>query len=711
MKREVKSIIYIKLLLLVLVSSSVFLIAVLYSQPKNISLTSNVISDFDSSLLSYYPLDTNTNDLVGGNNGLNTGATQSSNGYYNRSYNFNGLSSYISVSNLNFDKNQFTVSAWILSANSSLSQGIVEFTRSTTGNGNIYRRGLLIGGLGRPNIVYSNGNARRVTDTIDIRDGQWHHLVASYNGTDPAVYIDGSQKTLDAEAVVVNGENPLQLRIGKTLSNASGTEFFNGTIDDVRIYDRALTSDEVLELYNYEILNCIDTDVNLTYSDGKNYYLLGNTNVTRNGHAWGSNTDQCVTTTTLKEFFCSSGNFSTIDYSCPSGYSCSNGACKPNSGNQTCTQTSDCGSKSNSLVCYTGSVYNQTITPSCSGGSCNSLNITRVLNKSCSYGCNPTTVTCLSQTQSQTCLDTDSGTDGFGASAFGLYDKGNVSVLNSTSSTTSYYLDSCSNSTAVLEWFCDSSGNVDNVTYNCPAGCSSEACVSNQNYPDEMCDDSDNGKNYTFSGVVDYTLDLTDSSFPDECEQNYVVEYFCSNDNYVDFVKQSCGSTKICSNGKCIPLSNNQTNGNVNISLECTDGTSSCDGTYYVYCANGQWLDTQQIPGQCGFQTNTSGNNLQGRLNNVSSNSEQGSKWLFYLLIILIILIIIGVISVIAFYIIKRKNKSQNTKSPSSKSSTSGPKSPPFPPSSGNSSQMPPVRKGFASLRLPTNVQKPVSKP
>lgn len=709
MKRDVKSIIYIKLLLLVLVSSSVFLIAFLYTQPKNISLTSNVISDFDSSLLSYYPLDTNTNDLVGGNNGLNNGASQSSNGYYNGSYQFNGVTSYIGVSSTNsLNINQYTASTWIKTSSEQGRMSIVEFTKSSTNGNN--RRGVAISGnnnLGKP-IVYYGNNKMKTGNSGDLRDGNWHHIAVMYDGTSPLIYVDGNVVSLGAEETTHSGSFSSQLKIGNSLT-AQENSFFNGIIDDVRIYGRALTSSEVLELYNYEIFNCIDTDVNATQADGKNYFLLGNTNVSKNGHLFVSSLDKCDTDLVmLEEVFCLNGKSYIEEYNCVNG--CQNGVCLPLSSGQQCTLDSQCGSLNNSLVCYTGNIYNQTITPSCSGGSCDSSNITRVLNKSCSYGCNPTTITCLSQTQSQTCLDSDSGTDGFGASAFGLYDKGNVSLLNSSSSTTSYYLDSCSNSTAVLEWFCDSLGDVYNVTYNCPAGCSNEACVSNQNYPDEICDDSDNGKNYTYSGVVDYTLDLTDLSFPDECEQNQVIEYFCSNDNYVDFVKQSCGSTKICSNGKCISLSNNQTNGNVNISLECTDGESTCDGTYYVYCANGQWLDAQQIPGQCDYQSSTLGNNLQGRLDNAGSSPEQGSKWLFYLLVILVILIIIGVISVITFYIIKRKNKSQNTKSPSSKSSTSGPKSPPFPPSSGNSSQMPPVRKGFASLRLPTNVQKPVSK-
>jgi len=166
----------------------------------------------------------------------------------------------------------------------------------------------------------------------------------------------GNLISLGAEASTSSGTYDNAIAIGSNLVYGYG-DYFNGTIDEARIYNRALSASEVLELYNYEILNCIDTDVNLTYSDGKNYYLLGNTNVTRNGHLWSSNTDQCPTNTKVKEFFCSNGNFNSIDYDCPTDYSCQSGACIKNINGSACTQNSECGSKSNSLVCYTGNIF------------------------------------------------------------------------------------------------------------------------------------------------------------------------------------------------------------------------------------------------------------------------------------------------------------------------------------------------------------------
>ncbi|MBS3066750.1 hypothetical protein J4205_02900 [Candidatus Pacearchaeota archaeon] len=152
MKREVRSIIYIKLLLLILVSSSVFLIAIFFSQPRNINITANAVSDFNNNLISYYTLDNNANDIIGINNGTISGATQNQNGVYNRSYQFDGVNDYIGVSSANsLNINKYTASVWVKTSSEQGRMTIVEFTKSSANGNN--RRGIAISGnnnLGKP---------------------------------------------------------------------------------------------------------------------------------------------------------------------------------------------------------------------------------------------------------------------------------------------------------------------------------------------------------------------------------------------------------------------------------------------------------------------------------------------------------------------------------------------------------------------------------
>ena len=452
---------------------------------------------------------------------------------------------------------------------------------------------------------------------------------------------------------------------------------------------------------------CVDSDIGPA-----NYTTLG-TAVNKTGSIISiNNTDVCYNSSALIEQYCNDVTKEVLNQTITCQNNCLNGICL----GAACTPAnaaSVCGITTSKLTCYNNTgLYNITTVPSCTTNSC--LNTTSyVLNKTCSAGngCSQLNLECNTnpQPQSNSCADSDSGTNGFGARALGLYDTGNISVLNSSSGATNLYFDSCFNTTSVLEWFCDTTGDFYNITYGCPASCSSSKCTSNQNYPNETCEDSDNGKNYTSEGAVNYTLDGNEISSTDECEGNYIIEYFCSDDNYVDFVKQSCSTGKICSNGRCVSLSNDQTdNGNAaGTTSECNTGESKCEGSSYIYCENNVWLNPQQINGQCGYQTSTA--SLEGRLGGTTDTS-QSSNGFFYVLLFLIILVIIGIIAAIIYHFITNKNKKQNPKSPPN--SFNQPRPPGFPP------RFPPPRIPITNqtnrmqhpLNLPSYLQKPAGK-
>ena len=75
----------------------------------------------------------------------------------------------------------------------------------------------------------------------------WHHVVCAYDGSTETVYLDGVNVGSGAASYTTATEaNP---RIGSNV-DAIGAKFFNGLIDDVRIYNRALSAAEVANLYN-----------------------------------------------------------------------------------------------------------------------------------------------------------------------------------------------------------------------------------------------------------------------------------------------------------------------------------------------------------------------------------------------------------------------------------------------------------------------------
>ena len=87
--------------------------------------------------------------------------------------------------------------------------------------------------------------------TALYNDGKWHHVVFVLSGGNTITnYIDGSSSNANndqSSGTVSSFSNTSNVRIG----NDYDGEYFNGNVDDVRIYSTALTASEVSNLYNY----------------------------------------------------------------------------------------------------------------------------------------------------------------------------------------------------------------------------------------------------------------------------------------------------------------------------------------------------------------------------------------------------------------------------------------------------------------------------
>jgi hypothetical protein len=80
-----------------------------------------------------------------------------------------------------------------------------------------------------------------------ITNGQWHNVGFVWDGTHRSLYVDGIEVAKDATAQAALKSATGGLYIGVDKNLGAGT-FFSGLIDDVRIYDRALTPEQIAEL-------------------------------------------------------------------------------------------------------------------------------------------------------------------------------------------------------------------------------------------------------------------------------------------------------------------------------------------------------------------------------------------------------------------------------------------------------------------------------
>jgi hypothetical protein len=180
----------------------------------------------------------------GGNNGtLVNGPTYSTNG--GGSISFDGINDYINLGNpplLTITENSVTLESWI---NYNLSQqdwkGIIY---KANGNSSGYQ--LFIDSSERVSvgIVTSNGLVRPNAGFILPTD-TWHHIVGSYDGTNIRIYVNGIlyNTTPQSGNILTSTTN---LYVGMSFAS----EEFPGYISSARIYNRCLSSMEILQNYN-----------------------------------------------------------------------------------------------------------------------------------------------------------------------------------------------------------------------------------------------------------------------------------------------------------------------------------------------------------------------------------------------------------------------------------------------------------------------------
>jgi hypothetical protein len=99
---------------------------------------------------------------------------------------------------------------------------------------------------GRYIAYFGNGSTYVAVQTQVITDTNWHHVVATYNGSRARIYLDGVLKQ-EIPQTLQMATNTLPLNIGRANANQY---FFNGWLDEVAIYPTALPAQTIIAHYN-----------------------------------------------------------------------------------------------------------------------------------------------------------------------------------------------------------------------------------------------------------------------------------------------------------------------------------------------------------------------------------------------------------------------------------------------------------------------------
>lgn len=233
-------------------------------------------------LVGYWPFNGNANDESGnGNGGVVNGATLATDrfGNVNSAYSFDGSDDYINFNSIVNDLTSTasgTWSVWLNPTDATPSgDNDYPFTFGDTDADNAILIGVLQSGKARFQIKI-NGQHKFILDTDNVvfSDNAWTHIAVVQTGIEPILYINGNaipqsfitsndKTTWFSDLIGIDNS-----RVGRLTKNNGVYGQFEGLIDDIRVYNRALTEAEIQNLYTNETTPPINHLCDNFYCDG-----------------------------------------------------------------------------------------------------------------------------------------------------------------------------------------------------------------------------------------------------------------------------------------------------------------------------------------------------------------------------------------------------------------------------------------------------------
>jgi len=222
---------------------SIFLIGIVFAMNSVIA---------SEGLIAHYNFDENSGNILtdisgNGYNGDINGATWVES-IFGTGLNFNG-NDYVNIgdpSGLEFGSSNYAITAWVKVTSSSWPGNPIIAKMDGWGGNDDWQ--VTVNDISGGDIIYQARHFSLLslsTSGYDYRDSKWHHIVVTKTddgSTGTKLYVDGILKDSGIGVNIEDGTTPI--RIGAN----SEPYYFRGSIDEVRIYNRTLTNEEISEL-------------------------------------------------------------------------------------------------------------------------------------------------------------------------------------------------------------------------------------------------------------------------------------------------------------------------------------------------------------------------------------------------------------------------------------------------------------------------------
>jgi hypothetical protein len=218
-------------------------------------------------LIGYWPLNEGVGNQAGDFSGNGNTGTLGNNagtnpvwtsGKRGKALQFDGSTNYVNMGNITAMNGltKITVSAWIKSSSAGVNtqgQGVEVLQKSAcTGISGDGPFELYIGqGVNKAEFgVYAPGGTNSDQSTTNVDDGTWHLLTGEYDGSNVTIWVDGVQQGTPTSLVGATLTNTTHAFGFSGYCDGGVGNVYNGIIDDVRVYNRALSATEIAGLYN-----------------------------------------------------------------------------------------------------------------------------------------------------------------------------------------------------------------------------------------------------------------------------------------------------------------------------------------------------------------------------------------------------------------------------------------------------------------------------
>jgi len=198
------------------------------------------VTTLNTSLTSAWNGNSNTTDIIGSNTGTGSNLTYAT-GKFGNAFSFNGSSTIITLPVDGFKPTgSFSINTWINLTATGAIRTIMSDCSNTSNGFRLY--------VSSNNKVYLEYNTSFMASVTALAANTWYNIAVTYDGTTYKIYINGELESSQNGSALTWGANGTNnFYIGRY---ATATYFFYGLIDGTSIWNKALSLNEVIALYN-----------------------------------------------------------------------------------------------------------------------------------------------------------------------------------------------------------------------------------------------------------------------------------------------------------------------------------------------------------------------------------------------------------------------------------------------------------------------------